>query len=127
LKASNGDQDGLGLSSQYVLIEHLHSLLKSKGTKIQYTVDKENAPAENKKEDNKKNSFTSKDESNAKIAVDKTLEFIRILQERIEELMTSSTARIMSKFTAFVKDAKDYVYNLLENDFIKGNFSKDKK
>lgn len=33
----------------------------------------------------------------------------------------------MAKFTAFVKDAKDQVYNLLENDFIKNNFSKDKK
>lgn len=41
--------------------------------------------------------------------------------------MTANTARIMAKFTAFVKDAKNYVFNLLENEFIKSNFSKDKK
>jgi len=41
--------------------------------------------------------------------------------------MNASTARIMAKFTSFVKDSKNYVFNLLENDWIKSNFSKDKK
>lgn len=106
----------------------MHSLLKSRGTKIQYTIDKENAPAENKKvEKEEKKKFTSKEESNAKIGIEKTLEFIKNLQERLEELMTTSNARIMSKFTAFVKDTKNFVFNLLENEYIKNNFAKDKK